>query len=335
MKKSLAALAVILGLVSHEAKADQRIYGADLINSTTLAYSTTADLLLDGIDFLSMQAIYSQGAPTAVTFIDGTPSTGQFTVTGSSVGWVGAKIVIGSCRLDEGNQWTAVATATGTAKALSDAIIANACTSDIVTSTWTAAGIVYATSTIVGTSTTYALFSSTPAAITRSAATMTGGSASDISVANDTITEVSHTLTLALPVLFTKTAGTVPTGLTENTTYYAIPTTTSSLFKLSNTSTGAVAGVTVNITATATAGGGTFVLTPLTFAGTPSFKWQYSNDNANWFDVSTDSFTWSSAGNTGWNFGDIIYRYLRLKFTAGTAGGLNLKVTGNGKKRTS
>jgi hypothetical protein len=103
--------------------------------------------------------------------------------------------------------------------------------------------------------------------------------------------------------------------------------------QLSYTSTGSVAGVYINMTAQTATGGGTFTLTSTTFAGTYSWKYQGSNDGSNFFDLSVSSVTYSAPGNTEWE-GPVYCRWLRVKFTAGTGGGLKLKILGNGKRKS-
>jgi hypothetical protein len=161
---------------------------------------------------------------------------------------------------------------------------------------------------------------------------MTGGTNTQVSKDTDLIYAPYNGYGKALAVRFDTSVGTAPGGLVTHTTYYALPSDASNTY-LARTSTDAIAGTYINITTTTITGGGTFTLTTVPFSGTPTFKWQYSNDGTNFFDYSGSSFTWSSAGTTGWDFGDMNYRYLRLKYTAGTFGGLNLQVIGNGKKQ--
>ena len=51
-------------------------------------------------------------------------------------------------------------------------------------------------------------------------------------------------------------------------------------------------------------------MAPLTIAGTPSFKWQSSNDGTNFADLSVSSVTFGSpytAASTQWDFGTYNY----------------------------
>lgn len=301
-------------------------YGDYLINDPTLSYSTAPVLNLDNIDFLAMQAIYSSATISALSFDDGRKSTMTITVV-STNNLTAARININGYILDEGDAWTAQATASMTAKAISDAIVAMPGLTDILVSTWASNGVVYATATTIG-----AAPNSWPTFVSVSSITISGpsnGSESKVSASTDKITFTSaHGVSTGFPMYLTTVSGTAPTGLTSGTTYYAIKSDAVSL-QLASSSSNALAGTAVNITAIT--GSGSFTLTPTAFAGTYSFKWQASNDNANWFDVDTDSVTYSSPGTTMWD-GLINFKYLRLNFSPGTGGGLNLKVLGFGKE---
>jgi hypothetical protein len=161
---------------------------------------------------------------------------------------------------------------------------------------------------------------------------MTGGAASNVVTASSKLNVTAHGLTTGLPVLYTAPAGTSPGALVANTTYYAIRVDANN-FYLASSQANAVAGTKVSISTQTARGGGSFVLTPLAIAGTPSFKWEYSNDNANWSNVSVSSVTMSSLApaTTTWDFGTVNYRYLRLNVVAPTAGGISIVITGIGK----
>lgn len=330
MRRFFIMLSVLL--TAGAAQAARAVYTNAFVNETGLAYGVTydLDLVTNGIDAISMQAVYSAANIAAVTFTDGGVSTGSITVT-STNSLSSAFITINDVTLNQGVDWTATTTASGTAKAISDAIMANSSLSAIIRSTWTSGGIVYATATAVGLN-AYKLYAYPPASLTRSKSTFTGGSASAIGTASSKINATAHGLTTALPVLYTKTAGTSPGQLSAGTTYYAIPIDANS-FKLSDTSTGAVAGSPVISIATQTAaGGGSFTLTPTPIAGSYSFKWQESNDGTNFSDVAVSSVTYAASGNTIWDFGTVNFKWLRLKALTGTGGGLNLQVIGIGKQ---
>ena len=139
-----------------------------------------------------------------------------------------------------------------------------------------------------------------------------------------------------LAVLLSTTAGTVPTGLANNTVYYAIPTAT--YFGLATTKANALAGTAIDISTLTYATAGAFTLTPQTVSGGAvpfSGKWQYSNDNVNWYDSTQSSMTIygsTSLTNYLWDFGMTTYRYIRLKMVAGTNGTIKLILRVFGKK---
>lgn len=424
----------------------QVVYNQALVNETALTYNTTYTLDLgnsilpwSNIDTLSMQAVYSSATISALSFIDGTKSTGTVTVSSypvlvgvrgtntitvsTNTSLTGVSFFLNGSQFKQGDLWSIGASSAATAINISTAINAFApsaalvsasttslgvvtltcistgiaCNAITLTSTksslragsalftggrnngflvingtvltqatdFTAAtsssvtgsnlvtaingntaigaviiassstatpGVVLATSTAVGATTNYGWFSSSAAALSCSNNRLYGGTDSAISVATDKITSSGHGFTTGLAVLLTKTAGTIPTGLTTNATYFAIRSDSSS-FKLATTSTAAVAGSAVNITAIT--GSGSFTLTPLAITGTPSFKWQGSNDNTNYNDVAVSSVTMSSlaAATTIWDFGNVGYRYIRLNVVAPSTGGIALVVTGVGKSK--
>jgi hypothetical protein len=331
MKTFLKSL-VLLVILSAAASANRTVYHDTLVNETALTKDTnySLDLNQQGIDLVSAQAVYSTATISAVTFDDGRKSTATITVS-SNTALSGRRLTIGSVVLIEGRDWTKQATASATARSISDAIMANSTLSAVMVSTWAVGGVVYATSTVPGTALhSYDMVSSTPAALTIT--TFRAGLNPDVSLSADTITATNHRFTTALPVLFTASAGTPPTGLTANTTYYVVKVNNND-FKLSATSTGAVAGASVNITALT--GEGTFSLATLAYTGTASWAWEGSNDGTNFNQLAISSITYSSPSGTTstiWDFGRLNFRYLRLAVIAPTTGGLRLAVTVNGKK---
>ncbi len=241
-----------------------------------------------------------------------------------------ATITMDGVTLKNGVDWTAGTTSTATAKAISDAIQANPTLSGVISSTWNASGVVTATSTISGTAANFPLSSLTSALTTVG---FTGGSTSAINLTADTITSASNHFTLGMALLYSTSTGVSPTPLTGKTTYYAIPV-DANTFKLAVTSTSAIAGIAIDITAQTATGGGSFGLTPLALTGTPAFKWQESNDSTNWNDVNVSSFSFGSpytSTTTFWDFGQVNMRYLRVNYTAGTAGAVAITIKANGK----
>lgn len=157
----------------------------------------------------------------------------------------------------------------------------------------------------------------------------TRGNVGQIDVSNDTIYQANHGYTTGLKLLYTKTSGTSPSNLVAGTTYFAIRQ-SNDYYKVATTANLAVAGTAVDISTVT--GGGTFVMTPLAFSGTPSFKWQASNDGTNYTDLSVSSVTYSADGNAIWDFDTYNYKWLRLNFVGPTNGGLAITATLNGKK---
>ena len=340
MKKFIVALAVILGLAG-AARADGPV-NPILVDNDAVAYDQNFDLDLTFIDTIAMQALYSSTTLNTSTFDDGRKSTATITVSSAAflVSSGIQRLTIGTVVLRDGGAWTSVATASGTAKSISDAIMANATLNAVMVSTWGANGVVYATATAVGTDlSSYAMVSSSPAAL--GITSFLNGSASDIDLTADTIEVSNHRLGTGVPVLFRKTSGTSPSPLTAETTYYALPV-TSKTVRLSTTSAQAAAGTYINLLSQT--GSGAFSLIPLPIAGTPSFKWQVSTDGTTFSDVtatiygvtvSSVSMTSYTAGgaSTAWDFGPTNYKTLRAKVIAPTAGAIDLKITGSGSSR--
>lgn len=244
-----------------------------------------------------------------------------------------ASVAINGVKLTQGSQWTAATSNAATASSLATAINATAPLSGKVTAA-AANGVVYATSTLNGVGYNYPLQTSNPSNLAASAATMTGGSDAAFALGSSLFTSPSSNgLTLALPILYTQGTAAIG-GLANQTTYYAIPTSGNS-FMLSKYSTSAVAGIDlVVVTSTNTqvaSAKHTYTLSPLGISGTPSFKWQVSNDGSNWYDLAVASVTMSSytnpPTNTFWTFGYISAAQLRLNVIAPTTGGISLVTT--------
>lgn len=146
---------------------------------------------------------------------------------------------------------------------------------------------------------------------------------------NSTISATSHGYTAGLPLLYDAGASAAISGLTDETTYYAIPI-TSSLFALAATSTAAVADVRIVLASSVTTANQSYTLTPLEPTGTISFTWTVSNDGTNYAAFETAVSSSVAAYNGGpkvfaKNFSEMNYRYLKLSVVAPTAGGLKLK----------
>jgi hypothetical protein len=273
-------------------------------------------------------------AANAYTVVSSAPS--YLTVSGAtfSGGVDNAYVSINGTRLTQGTDWNKQSTASATAKAISDAIVANSTLNQIVVSTWNVSGVVSTTSTAMGTTTNYALASSMPSSISVSHPTMIGGTNSSYVINSPLITIPGHSLTTGLAVLYSSAGATTVAPLSNQTTYYAIALDSNDI-ELATTSTGAVAGLYITLTSSTTNGGHTFTLAPLAYSGTASFKWVGSNDGVNYDDINISSVTYSSPSSTAisqtWDFGTINYQYIGLQVVAPSTGGLNLVVTVNGK----
>ena len=152
----------------------------------------------------------------------------------------------------------------------------------------------------------------------------------------------AQTGAIGFPVLYSSSTLTVA-PLVNQTTYYVIPVDRNS-FKLALTSTGAVAGLGIVITSSNTAK--TYSLAPIAITGTPSFKWQASNDGVNFNDFTANSYnvavssvtmlSYTLGGtSTIWDFGPYDYTWIRLNVVAPTKGGIRLICTPNGEGQSA
>lgn len=262
----------------------------------------------------------TSSTPTAMTVASANFTNGRATAT----------ITINGQVFRNGAEWATGGSLALTAKAISDAIMANANINQLITSTWTAGGVVRTTATFVGTGGNYTISSNSS---NLTVGGMTSGASTPIDLPTDTISFTSQNFTTALPVLLTLNTGTIPTGLTNNATYYPIIYSPTQI-QLATTSALALAGTPVNITAQTSTGGGSYTLTPLGITGIASYKWQQSNDASNWFDMNVTSVTFATpytSTTTFWDMGAVNAGYVRLNITGPTQGGIVLRVKGNGK----
>lgn len=325
MKKILpiALVALFAGSCHRTALASDKT--GTLMEKTAQGVAFTETFDMSGLDRFSVQAVYSDGTPSGKSFSDGAKATVNITVSS-------AAYVFNSTPTLKINgttvSYTPVATATGTAKAISTAIMANSSLNTLIVSTHTSS-VVYATAAAVG-AVAYSVSSSSGAALTPSSSYMIGGLATDVDLGANTITESAHGFPTGLRALFATTSGTAPTGLTTGTTYWTIRA-TDNTYQLATSSTLALAGTAIDITAQT--GSGVFAVTPLTIsAGSAGFKWQASNDGSNFTDLSVASVTYSAAGNSIWDFGSYNYRWLRIVFVAPTSGGIALSAKMHAKR---
>lgn len=342
MKKLLFVLIAVFAIAAPIFAADV-IYQGPLVNETGIAYSKDYDLDMNSqhIDAMSVQAVYSSATIAAATFYDGTKSTATITVS-SGTACAKSRLIIGGYALTEGIDWFVDNTSSQTASNLNTAIMKNPFMTAIVVSTIAEGGtVIYSTSTAVGTASNYILSSSTPSALAVSGATFLAGTNSGINYTLDTITmpaSADHNFTTALPVLFTVTSGSAPIPLSGNTTYYAIPTADNYAFKLSTSVVNAKAGIAVDLKAVPAAGASTFKATPIPLTGNATFYFMYSNDGSNYIQhptASSGTVSTATTANTqfGFDFGNINWRYIRLRYLGPTWGAIKLVITGNGKRQ--
>lgn len=248
-----------------------------------------------------------------------------------------AYVSINGVALSQGTDWITQSTASGTAKAISDAIVAKGSLNTIVNSTWTAGGVVTTTAATLGIAGNYALVSSVPSALVLSGSAMTGGVNSSYVINTPTITVTSHGFATGMPVLYSSQTVTVA-GLTNQTTYYAIRIDANN-FALASSAANAAADTFITLASSNTAPyttKHTFTLAPQAFSGSPSMAWYASNDGVNYnpINVSSATFSYSTLPNsTIWDLGVVNTRYLKLSVLGPTTGGLNLVVTVNGKSQ--
>lgn len=245
-------------------------------------------------------------------------------------------IYINGVQLQEGTAFTGTTSSATTGNAIITAINASTSLNTQVIASSTTPGVVVVKAIAPGYS-NYSITSDTTGFTTNGG--FPGGSASDVDLSADLINKTNHRLTTGLKVLLVTTAGTAPTGLTTGTTYFAIKL-NDNQYALATTSTTAVAGTKIDITAVTDSA--TNDVRPLALAtiGGNGLFWEVSNDNVNYSSltgvtvngVSVSSVTYSAAGSTAWDFGPLNYKYIRCNFTGPTSGGIALTVKVFGKK---
>lgn len=348
MKKFFALTLIALFAVAGNLFAGaQVVYDSDIVgNSAVMSDANySLDLKTAGVDWLSVQGVWSQNTYPATTFSDGVYASGKITIS-TTTNVAGSTVTINGARYVEGIHWSnSVGYSTATAASLYTVLVAtytpfpgvggSTHTITLLNSiiNFSRSGdVIYSTAIAVGTGGNYAMSASTPAI---TVVTMAGGAASDMNTTSDYIAKVS-TYPTALPLLLTVTSGALPAGLSANTTYYALQYPPYYL-RLSTTAADANAGLYVSFGALTPTTSESFMLTPIRMqAGSNySFKWQASNDNSTWYDMSATSVTITSASSSGnlfWDFGFTTYRYIRAALSAGSFGAVNLKLRGYGKR---
>lgn len=205
-----------------------------------------------------------------------------------------------------------------------------------------AGAVVFSTSVLNGSAYNYSLVSSTPAALSLSASSMQNGTNPSFNLGSALFSSSTATgFSRDLALLYNQGSNPAIGGLTNQTTYYAVPNSTYTYF-LAKYSSSAVAGLSsdyVVVSGTNTqvfSSMHSYSLTPLGFSGTPSFVFQVSDDGNTWATAPstgtiTPNFTNNNASpasplQTIVDFGSFNFRYLRLNVVGPTAGGVFLKV---------
>jgi hypothetical protein len=330
-----------------------------LANETGVSTAKTYPLGLSqySVDQAAFVLQWSSANPTTDTFTDGSVSSATLTVSSSPAqGIIAETVCINQTCLTDGKDWThsPIGQSSGTALSIANAINANTTLNQIIVATApTNSSIIYTTATVVGQN--YALYSSSPTALRWNPANaMVGGTNSAYTINTAVILSTTNwysngqTPMVALPVVYTQGASAI-TGLTNQTTYYAIPISPNA-FALATTSTGAVAGfgllpntssttipgvfITLNSSQTKTTAD-TYSLRPTVFAGSPSGFWQVSNDGNAWTTyTSSGTVPLTASGNSilGGDFGSINFAWIRFNLnTPPTGGALQFSIEPNGK----
>lgn len=306
------------GIITATTAADGVIWAtATLANSASNAYvlsSNNANLVIANPTFTG-------GQDSATITING------YTMRVASYTWAPSGL------------FNAVGISTGSvAIQISSVIVSMPGLSTFATSTTTILndGIVWTTSTIIGNAANYAISSSTPALRVPTSGLFFGGSNSSNTINTAVITVPNHGLSTGLQVWQSTGSAVRLAPLNWGTTYYVIVIDANNIALASSVS-GAVAGSSITITSSSTlTTAPTFTLNPVTIAGTPSYKWQVSNDGLNWTDLTVPS-SYTIGGyvfpstTTVTDFSDVDYQQYRLNVVAPTAGGLKLKVQMNGR----
>jgi hypothetical protein len=331
-----------------------------LANESGVSTAKTYALGLNqySVDQAAFMVLWSSANPGTSSFTDGQASSATLTVSSSPAQGIPAEAVcINQTCLIDGKDWThsSIGQSSGTALSIATAINANSVLNQIVIATVPVAGsVIFTTATVVGQN--YALYSSSPTALKWAPANaMVGGIASSYSLGGVVIqstqpwSPATQAAMVALPVVYTQGVSAI-TGLTNQTTYYAIPI-NSNAFALSTTSTGAVVGASLLPSTTSQTAGifialastqtkttaDNYTLRATAFSGSPSGIWQVSNDGTNWATyTSSGTVALTPSGGTtqslAGDFGTINFSFIRFNLnTPPTGGALNLAIEPNGK----
>jgi hypothetical protein len=304
-----------------------------VVNQPGLAYDASYVLDAGPYSRLSAQVNYGTTTFAAATFSNGQTGGGYFTIL-STTGLSGVKLQIGNSVFIAGDDFNISGDIAVSQVALNfiSSITAMGLFPDILFSSSTPAGVVYASSTINGQAHLYNMLSSNSLKI--STHNMHGAVNSAVSSGSANIALPSHGFTLGLPVVYDHDGATIG-GLTDGTTYFIIPVDANNI-KLSATSTGAIAGLAVTITSVSNqVTAKNPILTPATIVGSPSFTWSVSNDGINYVvypssgGIAISTLAVAASGIV--DFGYLDYRYLKMAVVAPTAGAIKLESYFHGK----
>lgn len=146
------------------------------------------------------------------------------------------------------------------------------------------------------------------------------------SIGSATITATSHGMPTGLDVLYTKTAGTDPEPLVDQTTYFIIAY-SANVIELATTSAQAFASDPIIMSSKTLSGTQTYTLSALAVTGDPVFTYSGSNDGTTFaaLGISSTQVAGSAANDWKYDFSEYNYAVLKLAVTAPTAGAITFK----------
>ena len=319
--------------------AGQDGYEGYLLNTTGLPYSNTyvLDLTIYSGSRASAEVYFEPMSPSAPDFTDGSQSTGSITIS-SNTALLGQTITIGGVVFTGGVSFSTGASNTVAATNLATAINA----SSLGLKAQGIAAVVTSTSILNGSAYNYAVTASSPTASVINNNPMVNGSNPGDTLGSQVFNQGSVTgLTLALPVSYGYGNSNAVGGLTQGTTYYAVPLNANSFYlaRCSSCAYNQLGGANY-ITVTSTTSqitAQTHTLNPVAISGTPTFQWQSSDDDVNWtatiFSTSTalpiaqaPNISSAVATTYFYDFGYTNYRYLRLNIVGPTNGAMIYEV---------
>ena len=351
-------------------------FNVDLITSSNTACNMAASIATF-TSFLSTCAlnnatgiIYSTAPATGSKYNRYSMQSSSITAISSAAfagGQDNACITVNGQSLCANRDWFPTAAAASTADSLYASI--NSSMSAILVSTDTgASGVVYATSTAVGTAANYLVSSSSQTVLQISGAglvttgagvatgSMTGGTAATYVFKGQNVTIANHGYTNGLKTSVimpatalyysTATSGGTQTALTNGTTVYPIVVDANTI-QLSLTSTGAIAGINSGnaitwVSSQAKTTADTFTVNVATAAGASSYGWFGSNDGTNFFQMPGVSTTTIAGGDsfifpstfTFTDFGVFDYKWLMLNVSPpATSGAIKIQAIMHGEQR--